>query len=201
MYLYVNSKIDIYPVMSEIFTQMAAKLRPEYTYHALAHTTMVLRDAAFIAEKMNIAEHDRNLLNIAICLHDFGLIVCYENHEEVGCDYAEELLSKHGFSPQDIAMICGMIMATKIPQAPKTELERIICDADLFYMGTPYYFEIANMYREELASLGTFLSDGEWKDIQVNFLVEHRYHTAVCRNLLECGKQRNLGFLRVPIKT
>ena len=36
---------------------------------------------------------------------------------------------------KDIEIICGIIMATKIPQRPKNYLEEIICDADLNYLG------------------------------------------------------------------
>ena len=48
---------------------------------------------------------------------------------------AKEELPKFGLSEKDIELICGMIMATKIPQNPKTKLEKIIADADLEYLG------------------------------------------------------------------
>lgn len=192
----MNSKTDTQHVISYIFSQLGAQLRPIYTYHALSHTTMVLRDATFIASRMNVSQADLNLLQIAICMHDYGFVKSHENHEETGCKIAREILPSFGLNDEQLDKICGMIMATKIPQSPSNDLERIICDADLFYLGTNYYFQVADLFKKELTGLGILTSEDQWMGIQVRFLENHNYHTAFAKNLLETHKQQNLSILR-----
>lgn len=57
----------------------------------------------------------------------------HAGHEFEGCLIARTALPGFGYTGEDI-MICGMIMATKIPQSPTNILEEIICDADLDYL-------------------------------------------------------------------
>ena len=192
----MTNQLNQSKVIAHIFSQLGALLKPVYTYHALSHTTMVMRDATFLAVKMGISEHDLLLLQIAICLHDYGFIQSHENHESRGCEIARDILPNFDITPSEIEKICGMIMATKIPQSPKNELERIICDADLFYLGTTYYFQVAALFKTELDNLGILKDDKHWLDIQVNFLQNHKYHTTVAIELLEANKQNNLSILQ-----
>ena len=183
-------------ITSHVFRQLAAKLKPVYTYHSLSHTTMVMRDATFIATSLNLNEDDLQLLQTAVCLHDFGFVQSHENHEERGCKEARRVLPEFSFTEREIDKVCGMIMATKIPQSPKTFMEQIICDADLFYLGTPYYFQIAALFKKELTGLGILTSEKQWTDIQVKFLENHNYHTPFVKQLLEETKQNNLAIIK-----
>lgn len=192
----VNFNTDTQHVISYIFSKLSAQLKPIYTYHALSHTTMVLRDATFIATRMNVSQADLNLLQIAICMHDYGFVKSHENHEETGCLIAREMLPAFGLNEEQLDKICGMIMATKIPQSPKNDLERIICDADLFYLGTNYYFQVADLFKKELKGLGILTSEEQWMEIQIKFLENHKYHTQFAKNLLESHKQQNLSILK-----
>ena len=71
------------------------------------------------------------LLKVAVLYHDLGFTRVYKNHEEVGIEIAQAGITRVRFYRKEIDIIAGMIMATKIPQNPKTQLERIIADADL----------------------------------------------------------------------
>lgn len=176
--------------------QLSSQLAPKYTYHSLSHTTMVLRDAMFIANKIGITDQDMRLLKTAISFHDFGFISSHENHEERGCKEVRKVLPNFNYTSDEIDKICGMIMATKIPQSPSNLLEKIICDADLFYLGTTYYFQVAALFEKELTALGILKSTEQWTQIQVTFLENHHYHTDFARELLEKTKQNNLAIIK-----
>lgn len=109
-----------------------------------------------------------HLLKTAAWLHDIGYIWDDKSHEERGCQFAKEFLPGWGFSIDEIDTICGMIMATKIPQSPNNLLEQIICDADLDYLGREDYFIISERLLDELKN-SRELSPSEWKKIQLGF--------------------------------
>ena len=75
------------------------------------------------------------MLRLGVLMHDIGFTVSSENHEEEGVKIAKSLMAKHNFSHEEIDLVSGLIMATKIPQRPKSLLQKIICDVDLDYLG------------------------------------------------------------------
>ena len=76
------------------------------------------------------------------------------DHEAAGCVIARETLPEFGFDKKSIARIEEMIMATKVPQQPTTQLARILCDADLDYLGGMEYTEISTTLYQELSENG-----------------------------------------------
>jgi hypothetical protein len=83
-------------------------------------------------------------------------------------------------------------MATKIPQTPQTPLEKILCDADLDYLGRDDFYSIGSKLFEEMKTRGFVESEREWNLIQKTFLESHRYHTGFSRSNREAKKQQHL---------
>src|SRR5688572_6960101 len=115
----------------KVFHLLETELPSFLTYHSPLHTAYVMEQAELIASHENIDHKELFLIKIASMLHDIGFIQQYKNHEEAGCQIAVDLLEELSFNKEDIERICGMIMATKIPQSPKTLSEQIVADADL----------------------------------------------------------------------
>ena len=62
---------------------------------------------------------------------------------------ARAWLPQFDYSKEEIEKICELILVTKMPQKPKNKLEEIICDADLYYLGTDQFFVTADkLYKE-----------------------------------------------------
>jgi hypothetical protein len=85
-----------------------------------------------------------------------------------------------------------MIMATKVPQTPHTLLEKIICDADLDYLGRDDFYAVGSRLFDEMKVRGFVESEREWNLIQKTFLETHRYHTKYARQHRESKKQEYL---------
>ena len=63
-----------------------------------------------------------------------------------------EFLPGFDFTSAEIARVCELIMATKLPQTVTDRLSAILCDADLYYLGTDDYGRMAEaLYQEFLA--------------------------------------------------
>lgn len=95
----------------------------------------------------------------------------------MSCGIARETLPGYGYRREDIGKICGMIMATQIPQSPANHLENILADADLDYLGRDDFFTIGDTLFEELKQIGILLTERDWNQLQVRFLEAHRYFT------------------------
>ena len=125
---------------------------PEYlSYHGKHHTLDVLEAAQKIANFEGITDEEEiTLLKTACLFHDIGFTISGQDHEERGCEIAEKVLPDLNYSVDQIKIIKGMIMATKIPQSPNNKLEQIICDADLDYLGRDDFFSIGDTLFQEL---------------------------------------------------
>ena len=173
------------------------KLPSTYYYHDYAHTMYVMHKAVEIAHHEKCTEEEIELLITAALWHDTGFIHVYDNHEEEGCALAKKYLPEYGYSNDEIDKICGMIMATKIPQSPKNKLEEIIADADLEYLGTTSASEKANDLFKERQHLNPALTREQWKQIEISFLQKHHYFTEYCKENTAPGKAAYLISLSV----
>ena len=71
-----------------------------------------------------------------------------------------------------------MIMATKIPQQPRSLPEMIICDADLDYLGRNDFTDISCTLKKEFLAYQVIKTEEEWDQLQVSFFESHNYFTA-----------------------
>jgi uncharacterized protein len=118
-----------------ITKKLKKELSANYIYHNIDHTNDVYQAAESIGKQENISAHDMKLLLTAALYHDSGFLKFSNGHEEESCRIAAEALPRYNYTENDINLICGMIRATRVPQSPKTLLERILVDADLDYLG------------------------------------------------------------------
>lgn len=181
----------------DIITRLKNELSSNLIYHSYFHTLDVMNAAMQIAESENVSEEDISLLRVAIAYHDSGFIEVYNGHESKGCEYAKMDLPNLGFSQNQIEKICGMIMATKIPNKTNNKLEEIIADADLDYLGRFDYIPISEKLFKEL-QLNSLIENLElWNKVQLKFLTKHQYLTSFSIANRERTKQNNLKAISV----
>jgi len=173
----------------------------ENTYHNMTHTTEVVQSVTEIARAMNVSAEDIELLKIAAWFHDLGYIEKCEGHEEISIEYAEKFLKENGLTEAQIVKIASLIKATHFPHVPKNELEEIICDADLYHLGTSKFEEKGNLLRKELEQKGIMdFTDEEWIEKNIKFLNQHKYFTPFAKSRFQTEKNINLVKLERKLK-
>ena len=189
-------KMDSVAACLYIEQKLADLLPEDLYYHGVHHTRDVVNAVNSIAENEGITDdYEKNLLTTAAYYHDSGFLNSYQNHEEEGCRIAQSVLPEFGYSDSDIAAISEMIMATKIPQSPNSQLARILCDADLDYLGRDDFEEIASTLYQELKARNLVTDTEVWDQIQIKFLSAHQYWTTTSVALREAKKLENLKHL------
>ena len=166
-------------------------------YHDLTHTQAVVAAAIQIANHYSLNDHDFFIALAAAWFHDLGYFTNASSHEEEGAALAAEYLQNKNIDEATILAVKNCILATKMPQQPHNLLEEIICDADLFHLGTDEFAERNKLMRREYA--GVFekeIPKEEWRIKTIKLLESHHYHTDYCRLLLNEKKQENLDKLK-----
>jgi len=138
-----------------------------------------------------------DLLAIAAWFHDLGYDKGPTGHEQRSAEYAKTFLEKYDFTEADIKIIQNCIMATKMPQSPNTLFEKILCDADMSHLGKKIYWERCGRIRQELAlTKNTMMSEPEWIDFELKFIINQKYHTAQANHLFEKRKRKHIRQLK-----
>ncbi|MFH4969503.1 HD domain-containing protein [Gaetbulibacter sp. M240] len=172
------------------------ELPEELYYHDIGHILDVLYVVNRYIRRHEIDKINGNLLRIGALLHDIGFTRTKIEHEAKGAEIAKELMPQFGYTEEEIKIVQDLIMATKIPQSPKTEMERIICDADLDYLGRRDFYDIGEKLYKELKFAGVVDNQDDWNKLQIKFLTSHSYHTEFAKTNRQPNKEKRIEELK-----
>lgn len=175
---------------------------PELTYHNLHHTSSVAAASEIMAEYDQYNERSKALLLIAAWFHDTGYFKTKgENHEVVSVEIAQDFLNKNGVPDDDIEFVTRCILSTKMPQTPKSEEEKIICDADLHHFSLPDFLEYNDKLWKERENLSEKkISKEEWLADTLKLMSSHSYFTTFADTNYTSGKQDNINQIKELLK-
>jgi uncharacterized protein len=181
-----------------ILNKLERELDPRLTYHSINHTLDVLDSAIRLAELEKLSSKEILLLKTACIFHDSGMLVTYRGHEEASIEICRQTLPAFNYNEEETEIICRMILTTKLPQCASDSIDKILCDADLDYLGRTDFFMIAHRLKYEWDVLDfhpTTLQ--EWYKIQRDFLSSHRYFTISAIKLRQSYKMENLKQIEI----
>ncbi len=163
----------------------------KFVFHNFQHTCAVAEAARELAGRYELSAHEEAIVLTAAWCHDLGYDEGWEKHEDRSADHATGWLREKGIEDQEVLdQVRGCIMATRMPQQPQNFLEEIVADADLSHLGDLSYWDRCGRVRQEFAlTRNMIMSDQEWIDFELNFMVSHDYHTDVARERF--GKRKD----------
>ena len=141
------------------------------------------------------------MLLTACLLHDYGFIKSHVDHEEIGAELSESILKDYGYSKEEISSVQSLILITKAIAIPNNNLEAIIRDSDLEYLGSNDFEHISEKLKEEWLLCGVVSSESEFYQLQLDFLINHQFHTEFMRKNGKKLKEKNLRYAHEMMKS
>lgn len=177
---------------NEVKELLEKKLDARFVFHNLLHTRQVAEAAEAIATFYRFDEEEIFILLLAAWFHDTGFITGrIEGHETESMKIAQSFLLKRNVAPTIISKVLLCIKATKMPQHPVSGIDKVLCDADLFHLGSNNFKERTELLRREFQDYyNTEITEKEWNLRNIEFLNSHHYFTGYCQQMLEPVKQR-----------
>ena len=173
---------------------LARELSPKLAYHALAHTEAVVKECRALAPAASLDADDTEALLLAAWFHDTGYLDVYDGHEFRSMERAGTWLAAHDVPPGRVALIEALIKATHRDSKPDTELQKLLVDADMSNLARGDYRSRAELLRTEWELvLDKSYSTQEWAEMQLNFMLAHKYQS-------EAGKERYKKALKKNIE-
>lgn len=183
--------------VQELILDKLEKELPHYLYyHNVKHTVDVVTEVELIGWAEGLDDEGILMLKTAALFHDAGHTIAYDEHEFHGTQLARELLPSYGYSEKQIEKICEIIMATKLPPQPRDIYQKIICDADLDYLGRSDMIPVSNTLYKELSEQNKIGTLNDWNKLQLKFISSHTYFTKTAQSLREVNKQKQIERIR-----
>ena len=188
-------------VESHVISFLTEHLSDDLTYHSISHTKDVVRCVNELAAEQDFSKEEVEILNLAAWFHDVGYTKSVEEHEKCSAQMAREFLKNVEYPEQQIKVIEGCILATKMPQTPSNALEQTICDADLMHLAAKDYLEKADLLHKEIekTKLCT-IPEEEWMQMNQEFLKSHCFFTEIAQKKYTSAVKENLRKVRQRLK-
>jgi hypothetical protein len=188
--------IQFHDLQELVLDILEKELPSDLFYHNMKHTVDVVTEVELIGWAEGLSDEELLLLKTAALFHDIGHTIDYDEHEYHSTEIANQILPKYHYSKEDINIINETILSTKLPPNPKNQLEAILCDADLDYLGRIDFIPVSNTLFEELKVRNKIGTLNEWNKLQIQFISQHQYFTNTARKLREVNKQNQIDRIK-----
>jgi predicted metal-dependent HD superfamily phosphohydrolase len=172
--------------------------KPEWLkFHTFEHAEAVVKACKEMGVASRLSDEELEIVVLAAWFHDVGYVETAEGHEENSVEIAVSFLRMNGFPEHKIAQVAGYIRATKMPQAPKSPLEQLLCDADIAHLASRDFSRVSELIRYEIEhQIGRKLSEIEWLTRNTNFVAGHKYFTHYAQVKFRDQLEKNVETLK-----
>ena len=185
--------------LEPVLQRLKDGLNKHYYYHDVRHTLDVIEQSQTIGKLEGISLRELEILKIAALFHDTGFLEVRTGHEQASVNFFQNIGGLSTLTLEDCDSIAGCIRATRMPQNPLNHLERILCDADLDYLGREDFDLIGENLFLEMSACGEMSDRITWDNLQVKFLEAHSYHTRSNQTRRNMKKEQNLNEVRLRV--
>ena len=187
--------LDVQDYVTDLYRK---KVDGHFVFHNLDHTQRVVAAAEEMAAHYDLNDEDRLILLTSAWFHDTGFTLGKaEEHEKESIRLATDFLQQRGIDQEIIQKVSSCIQATRMPQSPLSQVEKIMCDADLFHLGSDDFKRMTgHLKQEQEYYFQKEISKKEWRQRNIEFLEAHQYFTDYAQEKQEPKKQEWIKELR-----
>ncbi|MCK4749500.1 MAG: hypothetical protein KAT15_20745, partial [Bacteroidales bacterium] len=153
--------------------------------HTLECARKVYSQAFLLCRGEEIEQEERLIVRTAALLLFTGLSQSFNNFENRSSVIAREILPEFEYSESQIDQICNLILSTKQPFNPNNQLEKILIDAKMEYIGRPDYTTQIKLLFQELKEAGAKINGQQFKKQQLELLYNFQFFTVAAQRLRE----------------
>ncbi|WP_156307399.1 Pycsar system effector family protein [Sphingobacterium endophyticum] len=185
------------PKILDYLTKLVSEERADYCFHNSHHTQDVVDAAQEMSDHYSLNSEEKFIVVAAAYFHDTGYLSGgAKDHEIRSAEIAEQFLKEEKVHALVIEKVKSCILATKMPQSPRNLLESILCDADLFHLGTSDFEERNKLMQQEAEHVkGVKIDKSTWRRRTIELMQQHAFHTDYAQEKLNQGKANNLESL------
>lgn len=180
----------------KVFSEILKKLPETLHFHRPGHARKVYDQSFLLCRSEEIEQEERLLVRTAALMLFTGLAQSYTNYENRSSVITREVLPDFKYSESQIDQICNLILSTKMPFDPHNQLEKILIDAKMEYIGRPDYPARIKLFYQELKVSGRKITWQQFKQEQLEFLSHFSFFTLAGQRLREIPAEEQMASLK-----
>ncbi len=175
-------------VMEMVYTNETFNLH----FHKKALISKVAFQTELLGRAAELSDDEMLLTQVAALLLYSGLSDTYENFEGRSIEIAREILPEYGFDERQTERICNLILSTKAPFEPQNNLEEILIDAKMEFLGRSDYLTQIKLLYLEMKNNSNDFSREQFIRQQGELLKGFDFFTVAARRLREVSPEDQL---------
>ena len=161
-------------------------------FHRKELFNRVCHQTELLGRSKNISDDDMLLALAAANLLYAGLSETYENFENRSAEIARNILPEFGFDAHQTERVSNLIVATKEPLLPQNNLEAILIDARMEFLGRVNYVTQIKLLYLEVKNMTKDFSKEKFIRKQKSLIKEFDFFTIAARRLREIGADEQI---------
>lgn len=178
-------------VSSHVLQLMSQKLSPDYIFHNQRFTVLVVHAVRAIAKGESLPYGQMRKVQIAAWFNHVGLIHRSHKHREVSADLAYQFLKRQKARTDDIEEITSTILNSGSPWEVCTTADKILYDANWYFLAASNYREMLDRYRKEKSIVDGSITDARWMEFLKDCFIHQKYLTTYAQDVLQSRKKAN----------
>ncbi len=183
-----------------VYDLLLQELDHTFVFHNYDHAQEVAEVAADLARSAGLPEGKQQALVLAAWFHDTGYIVSRTDHYAASARLAKEFLEKELADPKLRDRVPKLIESLN-DERPVGELQALLHDANVSYLGRKRFERRANLLRlEEEHHRGQTFTLIEWQERMLERLVQTRYYSQEAHAEFSKRLNKNLASLKEDLR-
>ena len=175
-----------------VLQKMTDELPPTVVFHNNRQTKDVYSVAELIGRAESLSAEDILLIRTASLFLNLGYCGTYKENVTNSIRFAEIILPKYKYSPEQISIVIQLINATNTRYNHTGKLESVLIDAYNNYMGRVDYLFLSIDLFHEVKQQNGGISEKEWFNQQVRFLERFSFYTPTANLLREVSAEEQI---------
>lgn len=179
-----------------IFQKLETELSKNLYFHNLDYTRHLYDYAGLLAKAENFDFEETLLIRTSALMLNTGFTSGFENQENRSATFAREILPDYNYSEKQINQVCNLILSTKWPPEPKNNLEKVLIDAKMEFIGRADYIRLYKLIFLEQNQYLKSITVNEFKKKQIDIISRYEYFTESARRLREVSREEQISEIK-----
>ncbi len=167
------------------------QLSSDLIFHNLEHTEAIVEAVRLIGTHDQLSEEEMEMVQIAAWFHNTGYKDAYIGHNEESKAIAATFLNKENVPPQKRDKILNCILASKVGNKPKENIEKVLVDARQTVVKEDNFRVQLDLLRQELLAVKKEeQSEVESLQSYLKAILKYEFHTNYGKEVLQPARDK-----------
>jgi adenylate cyclase len=179
-----------------VFFKLDEELNENMFFHNSEYARHLYDNSELLCKATDLDMEETLLIRTSSLLLNVGFTGGYENQENRSAEYARSILPQYNYSEKQISVISNLILSSKWPPEPRNQLEMILSDIKMEFIGRADYIRLYKLLFREQNQFTKSIDILEFKRNQTMVIQQYPFFTEAARRLREVSLTEQISRIK-----